>query len=196
MSTRHSPVFCIPEGCFYNECFLIIAFRDRIASLFVPTSTRNRKMHVPGAVEYSGLYSISLDGYPFSIYDRFNPRTSSFPFFPGWRWRSIDHRPRSAISVFRERLVRYIRVYLNDTTSIGRLVEITFRTNSSKVSPDTKCRCANDVQISMYVRRRWIPAYRQVARNDFSPVLSPTGFFIVYVSSNGCLREGLHRFKR
>lgn len=177
MSTRL--FFSIPERCFY-ECFLITVFRDRIASLFVPTLIRNRKMRVPGAIEYSGLYSVSLDGYPLflAIYDRFNPRTSSFPFFPGWRWRSIDHRPRSAISVFHERLVRYIRVHLNDATSIGRLVEITFRTNSSKVSPDTKCRCAGDVRYPCTFADDEFPASRQVARNDSSPVLSPTGFFL------------------
>lgn len=191
---------------FCNKYSLNTVFCNRITSLFVPTSTWSPRIRIVRCVHQvlsSTLVFIvarRVPSPPFSlpIYDRFNPRTSSFSFFPGCRWRSIDHR-RSAVRYrfFANGIVGYLSIPERYNVR-GRLAGITFRAKSSKVSPDTKCRCAGNVQISMYVHRRRIPALRQVARthNDASSVLSPTGFFTVYVSSNGCLRGGLHRFRQ
>lgn len=136
----------------------------------VITAYTNRKMRVPGAVEYSGLYGRSagtlpppfpfttalIRGHPVFLFSQAGDDDPSSIIDSAARYRFFANGSRQAYSSVPETTQRP----LADSS------EWVFAQTPSRCYSTLKCRCAGNVQISMYVHRRRIPASRQVARNN------------------------------
>lgn len=131
------------------------------------------------------VFTPSLSFHP-AIYDRFNPRISSFIFFlPGYREMTI-HRSSSDVA-------RY-RFFASSLSSSG-IFECTWTHDTTIIRRWDNFSRANFSKVS--IRRHEFPAGSLRTTNASVDFITNRFFFfgsIIYVSGNGCLRGGLHGF--